>query len=132
MTRTELNRALNALRDEKQALQEAKNRNYASSEDAFANLSLVERVTNGRVTTEQGIFIRALDKVSRLGNLLFDPEVRDEVGESIEDTWKDLSIYAELAVAHRRGPIAEPVMEAPQRSIMQALAARLAALKDAA
>lgn len=102
ISRTQLSDELAAIRDQKQALQETKNRNYAKDGDAFANLSLIEHVTNGEVTTEQGIFIRVLDKVSRLATLLFYPNVKDEVGESIEDTWMDLSVYAELAIVDRR------------------------------
>ena len=48
------------------------------------------------VSAIQGIIVRLTDKLSRAGQLSSGKE--DEVGESIEDTFKDIAVYACLAI----------------------------------
>jgi len=99
---------MRAIAEERIALSSAKNANYAGGEmdaDAFANFNLVGVLTHDKITREQGIFVRLCDKVARLGNLLFGAQ--DAVGESVEDTLKDLANYADIllqALRERRGP----------------------------
>jgi hypothetical protein len=107
--------------DEKIALSSAKNANYAGEDNAWANFDLVEIVTHGKITREQGIFVRMIDKVSRLGSLLFDGE--DQVGEAVTDTVKDLAIYADILYAslHEDSLIVQdvlPVEEADNKAVI--------------
>jgi hypothetical protein len=97
MTRQEWPEVLQKLAAEKIELSTRKNNNYAGDENALANFDLVEIITKGRITREQGIFVRMVDKVARLGNLLFD--VQDEVGESTRDTVMDLAVYSDILTA---------------------------------
>lgn len=48
------------------------------------------------VTPIQGILVRLTDKLSRAGQLSSGKP--DEVGENIEDTFKDIAVYACLAI----------------------------------
>lgn len=57
---------------------------------------------NIRKFGEQGIVIRASDKVERLRTMLFE-KVGDTNDESIDDTWMDLAGYAILALMLRKG-----------------------------
>lgn len=70
----------------------AKNSDYATEDDPFANFKLCELIAN--MPTEDGIFIRMLDKVSRIGQLLHkEAEVTDE---KLEDTLSDLINYTAI------------------------------------
>ena len=50
---------------------------------------------------ELGIAFRASEKIARLKNLL--RENRVPTNESLEETWKDIAVYAVIAVLFRRG-----------------------------
>ena len=77
-------------------LMSKKNRDYASSQDALANLRLVERI--GITDTATGILVRMSDKMARLKNLIHqDAAVQDE---TIADTIVDLINYAALLYAY--------------------------------
>lgn len=79
---------------EEMALTSAKNKDYAGQENAFANFELIEILTAGRITTEDGILVRMTDKLKRVANLLERPAaVKDE---KITDTLRDLSVYAKI------------------------------------
>lgn len=52
--------------------------------------------------SQMGIFFRMNDKVQRLKNLLLNGK-KDEVGESITDTYQDLSVYAIIAQIVKNG-----------------------------
>lgn len=73
---------------------EAKNKDYASSEDFFKNFRGAEFVG---VSTIRGILVRMMDKVSRISNLLERGEAVK--GETIEDATEDLIGYASIADA---------------------------------
>jgi hypothetical protein len=76
------------------ALTKAKNSDYANAEDAFANFTLVEKMTGGRITTEMGFVVRISDKLQRIANLIsHEPNVADE---KITDTLRDLGTYSKL------------------------------------
>ena len=75
-----------------------KNNDYAgASEDPFFNFTLVEYL--GVVTTEQGMFTRLIDKVSRFATFL---KTRDLMvkSESVTDTLMDLANYCILTAAY--------------------------------
>lgn len=74
----------------------AKNKDYASDGDAFANFRQVENL--GLCTVEQGIMVRMSDKFSRIANLLTRPAAVAD--EKIEDTIHDLITYAALLKAY--------------------------------
>lgn len=57
---------------------------------------------NIRKFGEQGIVIRASDKVERLRTMLFE-KVGDTQDETVDDTWMDLAGYAILALMLRKG-----------------------------
>lgn len=50
---------------------------------------------------ELGIAFRASEKIARLKNLL--REQRTPTNESLEETWKDIAVYAIIAILYRRG-----------------------------
>ena len=95
MTQSEYFDAFESLCREELATTHAKNRDYASSSDPFLNFHLIERLTGGRVTTEDGILVRISDKLSRIGNLL-DGHKPDVVDEKLDDTLLDLAVYAKI------------------------------------
>ena len=72
-------------------LTEAKNHDYASDGNAFRNFQMVEHF--GVLTTEQGIFTRMTDKMSRLAGYLAKGELKVN-DEKITDTLEDLAVYA--------------------------------------
>lgn len=47
--------------------------------------------------SSQGILIRCWDKINRLKNLIMNNQANPIADESIEDTWKDLSVYGIIA-----------------------------------
>lgn len=70
-------------------ISEAKNSDYAGSEDAFKNFRACELLG---VDSNLGILVRITDKLMRISNLLErDAKVKDE---SINDTLADLANYA--------------------------------------
>lgn len=81
-----------------------KNADYAGqggAQDAFANLRMVETLSKGQLTTEQGMFTRMTDKLSRLSSFLSTGNLKVK-SESIEDTLLDLANYCILLVAYLR------------------------------
>ena len=83
----------------KLALTKAKNDDYSAGVDPFANFTRVEAM--GICSTEQGFLVRMTDKMSRISSFVQRGElsVKDE---SVDDTLKDLSIYADLFAAYLR------------------------------
>ncbi len=51
---------------------------------------------------EKGVLVRAHDKMARLVNLIWLRE-GDPTNESIEDSWRDLSVYGVIARLCRKG-----------------------------
>jgi hypothetical protein len=69
-----------------------KNSDYSEGSNAFANFDLIEDVTGGRISREEGILVRMTDKLKRIGGLLRrEAQVADE---KITDTAKDLAVYS--------------------------------------
>jgi hypothetical protein len=69
-----------------------KNADYAGSDNPFRNFNNVEVL--GVCSTEAGIIVRMIDKLSRISNLIKqDAQVKDE---SISDTLTDLMNYANI------------------------------------
>lgn len=69
-----------------------KNADYANSDDPFKNFRVIEWLTGGATTVEDGILVRMSDKMSRIATLLKqDALVKDE---KIKDTLQDLANYA--------------------------------------
>jgi len=83
--------------DQNVAISEAKNSDYANSDDAFANFRACEMLG---IDSDIAILVRMTDKMMRISNLLSRPaQVKDE---SIYDTLSDLANYATiLKVKHR-------------------------------
>lgn len=52
---------------------------------------------------EYGVLIRANDKIARLKNLLNNHSIAEPSNESIEDSWRDLSVYGIIARLCRKG-----------------------------
>lgn len=50
---------------------------------------------------ELGIAFRTSEKIARLKNLLRDQ--KEPANESLEETWKDIAVYAIIAVLYKRG-----------------------------
>ena len=71
----------------------AKNTDYCGGNNAFKNFNIIEELTNGAVTTEEGILVRMTDKISRIATLIKgkDGAVKDE---KITDTLQDLANYS--------------------------------------
>lgn len=67
-----------------------KNHDYSGDRDELFNFKLVEQL--GILSTEKGILVRMVDKISRLSTLL-DKEAH-VADESIQDTLDDLINYA--------------------------------------
>jgi hypothetical protein len=78
---------------------EKKNNDYSSDKDPMRNFTEIEKFLN--ITAEQGIFVRIMDKISRLGNALSNKEMKVS-DESVEDTLKDLINYSAILLALRR------------------------------
>lgn len=68
----------------------AKNHDYAGDGDELANFRMCGQFG---IPIEQGIFVRLLDKVARIGNFLKQGELK-VTDEKLEDTICDLINYA--------------------------------------
>ena len=68
-----------------------KNKDYATSEDPFANFRASEALG---VSTARGILVRVSDKLARAANLLDRPPAVTE--ESLDDTLADASNYLNI------------------------------------
>lgn len=87
--------AYRALLDEAWRLHIAKNTGYAGySDDPWANFRQCEAFG---IDALDGVLTRMSDKWSRLQSLWRNPE-RDQVGEPIQDTLKDMAAYALILV----------------------------------
>lgn len=103
MTRDELFQLHQDLCGKALELMKSKNADY-SKEGPFGNLTLCESAQI--VSTEHGILVRMLDKMSRLNSVLARGSA--QVNESIEDTVLDLVNYAVLIAAVRRSHVENP------------------------
>lgn len=75
-------------------LTKKKNADYADKSNAFLNFNAIEYLTNGDITTEEGIIVRITDKLQRSINMLKrEAKVKDE---AVIDTLRDLSVYAKI------------------------------------
>ncbi len=96
MNRDQLYDFFDSYTDQAKRLSQAKNEDYAASEDPFMNF---------KQCGEIGIITRMTDKVTRLKNLIFSEfktgKSNPAVDESIEDTLMDLFNYAWLLAAFR-------------------------------
>lgn len=82
------------MNQKKLSLTQRKNSDYADKDDAFLNFRLIETLTAGRITVEQGLLVRLSDKLQRAANLIDrEAQVKDE---KIQDTLEDLSVYADI------------------------------------
>ena len=71
------------------AIMKAKNADYSGKEDDLSNFKT--SATIAKISVEQGLLVRIMDKMSRVGNLLTtDAEVKSE---SISDTISDAINY---------------------------------------
>lgn len=75
-------------------LMSKKNADYAERTSVFGNLEVVESVTRGGITTEQGILIRLSDKLARLFTAT-KRELKVE-DEGVQDTLLDIINYCVL------------------------------------
>lgn len=77
----------------------AKNADYANDGDPFQNFRLIDALTGGKVSVEEGLLVRMSDKLQRVANLLNRPgQVKDE---SVSDTLSDLANYAMILRIYR-------------------------------
>lgn len=87
---------------EKESLEEVeltrrKNTDYACDANAFKNFNVIEYLTDGAVTTEEGILTRLSDKFIRVVHLLTRLEGSHKVkDESVLDTLRDISVYSKI------------------------------------
>jgi len=68
------------------------------------NISLGRDLTKGedRILSQMGLFFRMNDKIQRIKQLVvFNKE--NNVGESVDDTYKDLSVYSIIAQLVKNG-----------------------------
>lgn len=107
------------LLDEAKELHIKKNAGYAGADnpDAWANFREADELG---VSAFRGCLVRMSDKYVRVKNLLKDPR-NEKVGESLEDTLKDLSAYALIAVCllreqNKKQTYATTLTEAPPRT----------------
>lgn len=72
-----------------------KRKNAAYGNDTLANFYRVER--DFGIDPMVGLITRMSDKMSRIENLLDDPDL-EKVGEALQDTYTDLGAYALIAI----------------------------------
>jgi hypothetical protein len=90
----ELSEEFKRIQKEQYELFAKKMLSYGPGNIALGSLLETEQDRNVSIT---GIFIRCWDKLNRLKNLLINKQANTLTDESVEDTWKDLSIYAIIA-----------------------------------
>lgn len=91
-----------SITDEMYETTKRKNSDYTGdASDAFKNFTMVEDLTEGVITTEQGFYTRMSDKWMRFTGFMKNGvlKVKDE---KIEDTLLDLAVYCILLVCYRR------------------------------
>ena len=91
ITSNQLQQSIKKTFQEALKIVEAKNKDYASSDDGLKNFRSAELV---KVSMEKAILVRLLDKISRIGNLLDKSNaVKDEsITDSILDAINYLAI----------------------------------------
>jgi hypothetical protein len=91
-------------------LMKKKNHDYAgkSGNDPFANFTRAEAM--GITTTEKGMLVRMLDKMSRLSSFMDSKEFKVE-NEKLEDTIKDMINYSILLYAYMQDKNESPFVE---------------------
>jgi hypothetical protein len=52
---------------------------------------------------ERGVLIRTYDKLQRLKRLVWDEKPNPLNDENIDDTWRDVAVYATIAMICRKG-----------------------------
>lgn len=98
MNRNQFFQSMKSIFDSMLALVEAKNADYASSDNPFRNFTTIEAFN--LMPAEQAIFVRMSDKMSRIATGLKQTlMVKDE---SLEDTLKDLANYAVILAVYLR------------------------------
>ena len=93
-----MEKKFNALTRQLWGILQAKNHDYANSEDVFANFTLISQITG--LSVEQVFFVFIGVKVARLKELF---KGKDPKNESIDDTLVDLINYTILLNIYRRG-----------------------------
>jgi hypothetical protein len=88
--------------DSEYELTKIKNADYASVKDAFQNFRGIEILTRGRLSLEDGIAVRLTDKFQRLLNLIEPGRTASVKDESIDDTLRDISVYAKILRIYRK------------------------------
>jgi len=100
MTQTEYFQEFERLMAEELETTRMKNSDYAHASDAFANFRLIENITQGRISLEDGILCRITDKIKRVASLLQKPaEVKEE---SLDDNLKDIAVYCRIWRIYRQ------------------------------
>ena len=94
----EMDKAYNELVKQLWGILQAKNHDYANSEDVFANFTLISQITG--LSVEQVFFVFIGVKVARLKELF---KGKDPKNESIDDTLVDLINYTILLNIYRKG-----------------------------
>jgi hypothetical protein len=91
-------------------LMKKKNHDYAgkSGNDPFANFTRAEAM--GITTTEKGMLVRMLDKMSRLSSFMDAKEFKVQ-DEKLEDTIKDMINYSILLYAYMQDKNESPFVE---------------------
>lgn len=92
MTQEQFLKRLEVLYSENVEVSRRKNADYANSADPFKNFRMIELLTGGATTVEDGILVRMSDKMARIATLLkSEAQVTDE---KLKDTLQDLANYA--------------------------------------
>lgn len=97
MKRDDFLAALQEVFAECHAISSAKNQDYADTANAFKNF---ETASLANISLEKGIYVRILDKMTRIGNLLDREGVVAD--EKLEDTIKDAINYLAFIVMYQR------------------------------
>jgi len=77
-----------------------KNDDYTSSEDFFRNFLNIEFMSNGRISTEDGLLTRMCDKFSRAITVVDAEATVDD--ETIDDTLRDLANYSLILLLYKK------------------------------
>jgi len=88
--------------DEMYETTKRKNSDYTGDScNAFKNFTMVEELSSGKISTEEGFFTRMTDKMMRFGGFIKNGTLK-VADEKIEDTLLDLAVYCILFVVYRR------------------------------
>ena len=100
MNRKEFIENLNCTFNDCIKLIDAKNADYASSEDPFLNFRAAEK--NGIATVETAMLVRMQDKWARIINLIKKDEPAKVLDETVDDTILDMINYLAILRAYRK------------------------------